>query len=138
MGTTPMVSHLESSQQQPVRVVVGDSTHAEDETLVQQITTLVNTAYHASLSGLPGAKNYHARLSLEEVRDRLCRGDEGDAANRVLLLAFRGNQILGVISCTYQPPWTPTDCGHWGLLAVDTAAQGTGVASALVRAAEQR
>ena len=32
----------------------------------------------------------------------------------------------------------PSGCGHWGLLVVDVNAQGTGVASALVRTAEAR
>ena len=38
----------------------------------------------------------------------------------------------------YQPPWCEEGCGHWGLVAVAPEAQGGGVASALVRAAELR
>merc|ERR1711998_66258 len=120
-----------------LQVVVGNSTHASDEALVQGITDLANGAYNHSLIGLPGAAP-HNRLSPDEVRERLARGDAGLEANRVLLLALRRGKAVGVISCTYQPPWTATDCGHWGLLAVDVAEQGTGIASALVRAAEDR
>ena len=36
------------------------------------------------------------------------------------------------------PPSTQEGCGHWGLLAVEPSALGTGVASALVAAAEAR
>ena len=35
-------------------------------------------------------------------------------------------------------PWQGPGCGHWGLLVVAVEAQGTGVGSALVAAAEQR
>ena len=41
-------------------------------------------------------------------------------------------------SSTLQTPWCPSGCGHWGLLVVAVEAQGTGVASALVAAAERR
>ena len=71
-------------------------------------------------------------------------------ANRVLHLAFREGHLLGCCSSTLQPPWTPwtepltrscgpgRTCGHWGLLSVHPDAQGTGVASALIAAAERR
>eukprot|EP00933_Yihiella_yeosuensis_P046104 TRINITY_DN41578_c0_g1_i1.p1 TRINITY_DN41578_c0_g1~~TRINITY_DN41578_c0_g1_i1.p1 ORF type:complete len:149 (-),score=19.70 TRINITY_DN41578_c0_g1_i1:30-476(-) len=42
------------------------------------------------------------------------------------------------MSSTFQPPWTESGCGHWGLLVVDTANQGQGIATALVSAAESR
>eukprot|EP00438_Fugacium_kawagutii_P008310 Skav206333 [mRNA] locus=scaffold1420:308203:314882:- [translate_table: standard] len=59
-------------------------------------------------------------------------------ANRVLHVAYRQGQLLGCCSSTLQPPWTPRNCGHWGLLSVHPDAQGTGVASALIEAAERR
>ena len=66
-------------------------------------------------------------------------GDAGARANRVLHLAFRDDGVLvGACSSTYQPPWCEEGCGHWGLVAVAPEAQGGGVASALVRAAELR
>eukprot|EP00966_Prymnesium_polylepis_P148247 3424522-Prymnesium_polylepis.1 len=65
-------------------------------------------------------------------------GDPGPRANRVLHLAFRGERLVGCCSSTFQPPWTPEGCGHWGLVVVRLEAQGTGVASALVHAAEAR
>ena len=79
---------------------------------------------------------------------RLAKWSQG--ANRVLHLAFREGQLLGCCSSTLQPPWTPwtgpvmcscavgRTCGHWGLLSVHPDAQGTGVASALIAAAERR
>jgi GNAT superfamily N-acetyltransferase len=78
------------------------------------------------------------RLSLEDVHERLQMGDAGSRANRVLHLAWRGDTLVGCCSSTFQPPWTPEGCGHWGLLVVDSAAQGTGVASAIIEAAERR
>ena len=58
--------------------------------------------------------------------------------NRVLHLAYRSGELVGACSSTVQPAWTPSGCGHWGLLAVALAFQGSGVASALVAAAEER
>jgi len=66
-------------------------------------------------------------------------GDSGIGfSNRVLLLAYKGESLVGCVSSTYSPPWTPEGCGHWGLLVVHTAHQGKGVAKALVFAAERR
>ncbi|CAK8999705.1 5'-cyclic phosphodiesterase 9A [Durusdinium trenchii] len=65
-------------------------------------------------------------------------GDGGPSANRVLHLAFKGDELVGCASSTFSPGWTPEGCGHWGLLAVDPAHQKSGVATALVLAAERR
>ena len=65
-------------------------------------------------------------------------GDAGPQANRVLHLAFKGDELVGCASSTFSPGWTPDGCGHWGLLAVDPAHQNSGVATALVIAAERR
>ena len=78
----------------------------------------------------------YCRVSNHEVRQRLHMGDSHP--NRVLHLAVREGKLVGCCSSTLQTPWCPSGCGHWGLLSVDPAAQGTGVASALVAAAEQR
>jgi len=75
----------------------------------------------------------YCRVSKHEVRQRLHMGD--GQPNRVHL-AVRGGTLVGCCSSTLQTPWCPSGCGHWGLLAVDPAAQGQGVASALVAAAE--
>lgn len=85
----------------------------------------------------------YQRLSAGEVHQRLSMGDAGDRANRVLHLAWRAEEggeetLVGCCSSTVQTPWCPRGCGHWGLLVVAVEAQGTGVASALVRAAERR
>ena len=88
----------------------------------------------------------HQRLSAPEVAQRLAMGDAGEDSNRVLHLAWRiddddengSETLVGCCSSTKQTPWCPRGCGHWGLLVVDVDAQGTGVASTLVRAAERR
>eukprot|EP00434_Breviolum_minutum_P016305 symbB.v1.2.014367.t1/scaffold1022.1/size143637/5 len=91
----------------------------------RQVATLCNKAYG------------YRRLSESEARSRLAMGDD-EGANRVLHLAYRNGKLLGCCSSTLQPPWTPRNCGHWGLLSVHPDAQGTGVASALIAAAERR
>eukprot|EP00965_Chrysotila_dentata_P250650 6209572-Pleurochrysis_carterae.AAC.1 len=109
----------------PVKVVVGTSCDISAE-FVREICLLINEAYG------------HMRVSTSDVKNRLRMGDAGPAANRVLHLAFREGKLVGCCSSTVQPPWTERGCGHWGLLSVDPAVQGTGVASALVAAAESR
>ena len=65
-------------------------------------------------------------------------GDAGPQANRVLHLAFKDRELVGCASSTFSPGWTPDGCGHWGLLAVHPDHQKSGVATALVIAAERR
>ena len=113
---------------------------AADEELVGRIAELINSAYFAALRELlpPHATTY-SRVDEDDVYHRLEMGDAGARANRVLHLAFRDDGLLvGACSSTYQPPWCEEGCGHWGLVAVAPEAQGGGVASALVRAAELR
>ncbi|CAK9044392.1 unnamed protein product [Durusdinium trenchii] len=105
-----------------VEVEIGSS---HSRATPRQVATLCNKAYG------------YRRLSESEARSRLAMGDD-EGANRVLHLAFRNGKLLGCCSSTLQPPWTPRSCGHWGLLSVHPEAQGTGVASALVAAAERR
>eukprot|EP00665_Eupelagonemidae_sp_cell47_P000171 gene173-6067_t len=85
----------------------------------------------------------YSRLGLGDARERIAMGDAGLRANRVLHLAFLrtagGEPVLvGACSSTRQPPWTPSGCGHWGLLSVAPAARSQGIGSALVAAAERR
>ena len=124
----------------PVEVTIGTSAMAHaDPGLVGRITTMVNTAYYESLKELlPEGTTSYERVSREDVTDRLEMGDAGGRANRVLHLGFRAGELVGCCSSTYQPPWTDEGCGHWGLLVVDPRAQGQGVASAIVAAAERR
>mmetsp|Transcript_26120 Transcript_26120/g.54858 ORF Transcript_26120/g.54858 Transcript_26120/m.54858 type:complete len:185 (+) Transcript_26120:227-781(+) len=112
-----------SDSKEPIRVVIGTS--CEHAHLAAHIADMVNDAYG------------HYRLSTGEVAHRLACGELRNA-NRVLHLAFCGDTLVGCMSSTIQPGFTPYGCGHWGLLAVDKAVQGTGVASALVAAGEQR
>lgn len=71
-----------------------------------------------------------------EVRTRLSYGDVGsERANRVMHVALINDVPVGWCSSSTSS-WGGD--GHWGALAVDPAAQGKGVASALVAAAEKR
>lgn len=105
----------------PIQVVIGTSSMATaDSTLVSRI---------AQFSG----------KSEWEVRHRLAMGDEDENANRVMHIASLDGVVVGW--CSSTPGWGGWGgeyCGHWGALAVDAAAQGKGVASALVKAAEKR
>merc|ERR1712187_131738 len=89
-------------------------------------------------SGCTWPMHHNRRISESDVRNRIALGDGGSCANRVLHIAWRCSTPVGCCSSTIQPPWTCCGVGHWGLLAVDPAAQGLGVASALVVAAEER
>lgn len=124
---------------------------------VQERDTLVKDAYvevetgTSALIQVPGfvqrideVSSGSKHLGPQEVMRRLAMGDDGIQANRVLHLAFLRGQphspgsLVGCMSSTYQPPWTEQGCGHWGLLAVDPAHQGKGVAKTLVRVGEAR
>lgn len=109
-----------------VQVVIGTSKMAaNDDSLAVRIAEVANRA------------NGYQRFSVGEVRSRLAKGDAEPNANRVLHVAYRNGEVVGCCSSTVQVHWGAGG-GHWGALAVDPAAQGTGVASALVAAAEQR
>lgn len=105
-----------------VSVVIGSSEHVP---LAHEIAAMVNASYG------------RRRVSPAQVVSRLCCGDDA-APNRVLHLAFRDGKVVGAVSSTYRTPWTSAGCGHWGLLVVDIASQRSGVATALVAAAEER
>ena len=133
-------SSVKAAALPPVDVVIGTSEMARaDPELVNKITTMVNSSYFALLREvLPEGTEGYERVSTDDVVERLGMGDAGARANRVLHLAFRAGELVGCCSSTFQPPWTDQGCGHWGLLVVSQAAQGTGVASAIVAAAERR
>jgi len=93
---------------------------------------MINEAYSTALKEVLQGGVYE-RVDEEDIFDRLSMGDSGMAfSNRVLLLAFIENRMVGCISSTYSPPWTPEGCGHWGLLVTDVKEQRKGVAKALV------
>lgn len=114
-----------------ILVTVGTSKDAQkDPEILDRISDIVEKAY----SGAGKRK----RVDREDAMDRLEMGDDGVRANRVLHLAWLGDTLAGCASSTFSPGWTPEGCGHWGLLAVDPAFQGRGVATALIMAAEWR
>ena len=108
-----------------VLTLVGTSSLISEH-IVLRIRDLVNIAYG------------YARLSARDVVERLAMGDAGAQANRVLHVGWRDGHVVGCCSSTLCVGWVPRGCGHWGLLSVAQEAQGTGVASALVAAAEAR
>lgn len=110
----------------PVEVRIG--THADakgDPTLANRIASLINEEF--------GSR----RVDAVEIFERLTLAGQS-WENRVLHLATRDGALIGVCSSTIQPGWTAAGCGQWGLLAVTSGSRGTGVASALVAAAEAR
>eukprot|EP00434_Breviolum_minutum_P030322 symbB.v1.2.026821.t1/scaffold2709.1/size72633/4 len=112
-----------------IKVIIGTSEHIQ-EPLIQRICRIVDEAYTKV--------GKHKRVDRYDAVDRLEMGDAGPQANRVLHLAFKGDELVGCASSTFSPGWTPEGCGHWGLLAVDPSHQNSGVATALVIAAERR
>lgn len=71
-----------------------------------------------------------------EVRSRLSYGDAGsESSNRVMHVALLNGVAVGW--CSSSPCSWGGD-GHWGALSVDPNAQGKGVGSSLVEAAEKR
>jgi len=113
-----------------ILVIIGTSEHIAVPGLVDRICRIVDAAY--------SSVGKHKYVDEEDAIDRLEMGDAGPQANRVLHLAFKGEQLVGCASSTFSPGWTPEGCGHWGLLAVDPAHQKSGIATALVLAAERR
>ena len=115
-----------ASAHPPVVVHIGSSDDMRaDASLPNRISSMVNAAFGT------------ARVDPPEVFSRLTL--EGQAwPNRVLHLAYRGDTLVGCCSSTVQPGWTRKGTGQWGLLTVAAASLRTGVASALVAAAEAR
>jgi len=101
-----------------LQIVIGTSEMAaEDSTLVPRIVNFSDK-------------------SEREVRSRLSLGDAGSKrANRLMHVALLNGVAVGWCSSS-TCGWGGD--GHWGALAVDPSAQGKGVASALVKAAERR
>jgi len=136
---TTSTDEATTSSRSAVRVVIGTTQMAEDDpTLVDSITDLINSAYTKALQEMLPVGQRYERIDHDDVRNRLQMGDAGFHANRVLHLAYRDDTLVGACSSTYQPPWTPDGVGHWGLMSVLPDAQGSGVASALIAAAETR
>jgi len=117
----------EESTSCDISVVIGTSAMVRDDpSLPSRIASMVQRAYN------------RRRMSESEALSRIANGDASCYSNRVLHLAFKDGELVGCCSSTIQPPWTLCGVGHWGLLAVEPTRQRSGVASALVRAAEKR
>lgn len=109
--------HAHESARESLEVVIGTSQMLEDSALVNRIV------------------NFSDKCE-REVRSRLSMGDAGyDSANRLMHVALLNGEAVGWCSSATSG-WGGD--GHWGALSVDQAAQGKGVGSALVEAAEVR
>ena len=117
-------SSSSSSAAVEVRTGSADDVQA-NAALPTRLSSMINEAYGTS------------RVDPVEIFERL-RLDGQEWPNRVLHLAYRDGALVGCCSSTVQPGWTEHGVGQWGLLAVEAASRGTGVASALVAAAESR
>lgn len=131
-------SHI--AQQYLITVVSVTEHHAkykEDSSLAERITTMINSAFAAPIQDLLDPREPDpARVTLREIQHRLASSDVDEGSKNVFHLAFHQDKLVGCVSSSYQPQWTEKGCGLWGLLAVDRAFQGFGVASELVRVAE--
>lgn len=131
MGDEAVLAGAESEagkQRPQVEVVIGNSAMVDEMPgLIKNICSMVNKSYG------------HMRVDEGDVENRLEMGDPGSSrANRVLHIAFMGDKPVGCMSSTFRVPWAEDSCGHWGLLVVDEAFQGKGIASRMVQAAETR
>ena len=102
-----------------VRVRIGTSA---DAPRASEIADMVNMAYGRE------------RTTAWEISSRL-RGGDRPRGGRILHVAERDGRFVGCASST--PEWDAS-CGQWGFLAVAVTDQRTGVATALVCAAEAR
>eukprot|EP00930_Biecheleria_cincta_P001422 TRINITY_DN102562_c0_g1_i1.p1 TRINITY_DN102562_c0_g1~~TRINITY_DN102562_c0_g1_i1.p1 ORF type:complete len:264 (+),score=50.15 TRINITY_DN102562_c0_g1_i1:156-947(+) len=131
LGDEAMPTSAESetdNRRLQVDVVVGNSAMVDKMPgLIKKICSMVNRSYG------------YMRVDEGDIADRLQMGDPGSSrANRVLHVAFMGDQPVGCMSSTFRVPWAEDGCGHWGLLVVDESLQGKGIASRMVQAAEAR
>jgi len=115
---TPVACVAQDNLLAELKIDIGTSAMvAKDSTLVRRVSNFSDKSEH-------------------EVRSRFSYGDAGYfGANRLMHVAFLNGIAVGWCSSSTR------GCGgdgHWGALSVDPAAQGRGVASALVKAAERR
>ncbi len=94
------------ADQLPLMILVGNSSHANNDPLVVSLVRLICIAYEESVSSLYASGNSdHDRIDAVEVKNRLIAGDD-PRENRVLHLAFRGNTLVGCISSAWRAPIT--------------------------------
>ncbi len=104
---TPAAAPSGADSLEPVRFIIGTTRMARDDaTLAERTAAMVNRAYTHQLRDLLRPGSTYERLDAYDVENRLEMGDAGVRANRVLHLAYRGDELVGACSSTYQPPWT--------------------------------
>lgn len=132
-----------------VHVRMGRSSDAADKSLVADIVAMVNRSYRHAYADVLVAehdKNPNANEGQHEARTRFTRTSFNEIVLRLqmcsdphsarkLLLAFDSKRsCLGCCSAT--APYGEPGLGEWGLVCVATQAQGQGIGSLLVAAAE--
>jgi GNAT superfamily N-acetyltransferase len=105
----------------PVTIILGALKHAWR---TSQIVEMIDATY---------GKGY---ATGRQVKRWLSHGEKGEYSHRVLHLAFRDGKLVGCVLATCSLFIAPKACGHWGMLAIHRAAQGTNVEKELVHAAE--
>lgn len=132
-----------------VHVRMGRSTDAADKSLVTEIVAMINQSYRHGYADILVTEHdsdtdvnddqheAHAkftRTSFDEIVSRLQMCSDSRSA-RKLLLAFDSRQnCLGC--CSVTAPYGEPRLGEWGLVCVAMRAQGRGIGSRLVAAAE--
>lgn len=124
-GNNPKADVPSTKEQPPITAIYDVQVVIGTSTLAEQDSNILRTIAEFS------------KFSPGEVRSRLAMGDAEPSANRVLHVAFHNGKVLGCCSSTISVPWGAGGA-HWGALAVHPAAQGRGVGSALIAAAEGR
>jgi GNAT superfamily N-acetyltransferase len=116
---------------------------ADDEAIVTRLANIINAAYKISEQGI--FTSAYVRVSADDVR-RLLRGSELALAWLKPETPASGTEMASpspqfspeaLIGCVRVEDRGP-DTGAFGLLACDTAFQGTGAGTALVRFAEEQ
>ena len=139
------------------RVRMGRSTDADDEALVFDLVSMINSTYRGGYADILAdgygddpadgeqdedeevARNRRfTRTSVAEMRQRLHMCSDPRSARKLLLALQPGLKgawrVVGCASVT--APYGNPELGEWGLVCVDSSAQGQGVGSLLAAAAE--
>jgi GNAT superfamily N-acetyltransferase len=142
-STTPIPPALAATPQshpqlEPITITTPAPSLADNDAITSRLTTLINTVYTTTESGLFGPT--YARTSPLEVRKFLLAGELALAyfpsslsiSGPASLPSPSAESIIGVIRITSHAP-----AGEFGLFAVDPLHQGTGVGRSLIRFAEE-
>jgi GNAT superfamily N-acetyltransferase len=117
---------MTANDRQPAAIAVRmlDGAHARDARLADDLTSLVNSVYASSESGL--WRDGVSRTTTSELADLIHAGQ--------IAIATRDEQLAGSVRIRD----IADNVSEFGMLVADPAQRGSGVGSALVEFAEQR